>query len=88
MPGDRTYLHELLDATLRIQENGLPPDLWEALLDEASFAIRHYFMALPALRELGGSWAQMGCKEKRTIRTGEGSVKPEQPNESFCLHYK
>ncbi|CAL1167588.1 unnamed protein product [Cladocopium goreaui] len=52
--GDRAYLHELLDATLRIQENGLPPDLWEALLDEASFAIRHYFMALPALRELGG----------------------------------
>jgi len=52
--GDRAHLHELLDATLRIQENGLPPDLWEALLDEASFAIRHYFMALPALRELGG----------------------------------
>eukprot|EP00435_Cladocopium_sp_Y103_P062192 s444_g23.t2 len=52
--GDRAQLHELLDAILRIQENGLPPDLWEALLDEASFAIRHYFMALPALRELGG----------------------------------
>jgi len=52
--GDRAQLHELLDATLRLQENGLPPVLWEALLDEASFAIRHYFMALPALRELGG----------------------------------
>ena len=32
--GDRAQLHELLDATLRLQENGLPPELWEALLDE------------------------------------------------------
>lgn len=32
--GDRAQLHELLDATLRLQENGLPPVLWEALLDE------------------------------------------------------
>ena len=78
--GDRAHLHELLDATLRIQENGLPPDLWEALLDEASFAIRHYFMALPALRELGGSWAQTGAAKK--------SEQFEHGEVSSRLHYK
>lgn len=32
--GQRSEMHELLDAALRLQENGLPVELWEALLDE------------------------------------------------------
>lgn len=26
---------------------------------EASFAIRHYFIALPAMQQLGGHWSRM-----------------------------
>ncbi|CAJ1383993.1 unnamed protein product [Effrenium voratum] len=53
--GDRQQMQDLLDCTQRLSEQqGLPLDVWEALLDEASFAIRHYFMALPALRQLAG----------------------------------
>eukprot|EP00913_Durusdinium_trenchii_P026142 g24524.t1 len=48
-------MHELLDtAQSHSSEGGFPVDLWESLLDEASFAVRHYFMALPALRQIAG----------------------------------
>eukprot|EP00931_Biecheleriopsis_adriatica_P046667 TRINITY_DN2681_c0_g1_i2.p1 TRINITY_DN2681_c0_g1~~TRINITY_DN2681_c0_g1_i2.p1 ORF type:complete len:1206 (+),score=280.58 TRINITY_DN2681_c0_g1_i2:65-3682(+) len=51
--GDSVMLHELLAGALRgVQEKGAPIELWEALLDEASFAIRHYFMATSALEQL------------------------------------
>ncbi|CAK9057975.1 unnamed protein product [Durusdinium trenchii] len=51
----RALMHELLDtAQSHSSEGGFPVDLWESLLDEASFAVRHYFMALPALRQIAG----------------------------------
>ncbi|CAE7266609.1 NAM7 [Symbiodinium natans] len=54
--GDVASMHELLGNALRLsQESGMPIQLWESLLDEASFSVRHYFMASPALRQLGGA---------------------------------
>mmetsp|Transcript_6346 Transcript_6346/g.14556 ORF Transcript_6346/g.14556 Transcript_6346/m.14556 type:complete len:1172 (+) Transcript_6346:18-3533(+) len=53
--GDVNSMHEVLACALRLSEkSGMPVELWEALLDEASFSVRHYFMATPALRQLGG----------------------------------
>jgi len=46
-------LHDLLAAALRnVQDTGIAVETWEALLDEASFAIRHFFMATSALEQL------------------------------------
>ncbi|CAE7940438.1 2E4.130, partial [Symbiodinium necroappetens] len=54
--GDVASMHELLGSALRlVQDSGMPVELWESLLDEASFSVRHYFMASPALRQLGGA---------------------------------
>jgi len=51
--GDSVMLHDLLAATLRsVQETGIAVETWEALLDEASLAVRHYFMASSALEQL------------------------------------
>eukprot|EP00930_Biecheleria_cincta_P040438 TRINITY_DN2770_c0_g1_i1.p1 TRINITY_DN2770_c0_g1~~TRINITY_DN2770_c0_g1_i1.p1 ORF type:complete len:1216 (+),score=190.45 TRINITY_DN2770_c0_g1_i1:71-3718(+) len=51
--GNSGALHEMMAAILRsVQEHGCPVELWEALLDEASFSIRHYFMASSALEQL------------------------------------
>ncbi|CAE8689891.1 unnamed protein product [Polarella glacialis] len=51
--GDSGTLNELLVCALRgVQEQGSPVELWESLLDEASFAIRHYYMASAALEQL------------------------------------
>jgi len=51
--GNSGALHEMMAAILRsVQDLGCPIELWEALLDEASFSIRHYFMASSALEQL------------------------------------
>lgn len=51
---DQGAIHSLLGAALgRCREGGgMPPMLWEALLDEASYAMRHYYCAQTALETL------------------------------------
>mmetsp|Transcript_48698 Transcript_48698/g.90283 ORF Transcript_48698/g.90283 Transcript_48698/m.90283 type:complete len:1219 (-) Transcript_48698:123-3779(-) len=51
--GDSFGLTQLLSTAHQgLQEKGAPVELWEALLDEASYAIRHYYAAGSAMEQL------------------------------------
>lgn len=48
-------LSELLSALRRcLGDEGIPVDLWEELLDESSFSMRHYHLANSSLTQLSG----------------------------------
>jgi len=50
---DQHGLSELMSAAqFALNDRGLPIDLWESLLDEASFSMRHYHLAQDALQQL------------------------------------
>ncbi|CAK9058057.1 unnamed protein product [Durusdinium trenchii] len=83
----RALMHELLDtAQSHSSEGGFPVDLWESLLDEASFAVRHYFMALPALRQIAGfslNDAFPGPQEKDRSNLGTATASGDLATEYF-----